>query len=316
LRPVVPGVAGELYIAGPGLARGYVGRPDLTASRFVASPFAVGERMYRTGDVVRWTPDGRLMFVGRVDDQVKLRGLRIELGEIETALGAVAGVRQAAVLLREDQPGEKRLVGYVVPESDSDSGSGSGSDFDSDSGLDLARAKADLAARLPEYMVPAALVPMAALPLTVNGKLDREALPAPDYTATATHHEPRTLLEEALCGLFAKALSLPSVGVDDSFFDLGGHSLLAMRLVNAVRADLGVDVGVRAVFESPTVAGLAARVESAGGVSAVRPGVVAVVPRPEVVPLSGAQRRLWFLYRLEGASATYNVPVVTRVRGG
>ncbi len=298
LRPVVPGVAGELYVAGPGLARGYVGRGGLTASRFVASPFVVGERMYRTGDVVRWTADGRLMFAGRADDQVKVRGFRIELGEIEAALGTVAGVRQAAVVLREDRPGEKNLVGYVVPEPAAD--------------FDPVRARAVLAERLPQYMVPAALLPMTALPLTVSGKLDRKALPAPDYTAAATTRAPRTPLEETLCGLFAKTLAVPEVGIDDSFFDLGGHSLLATRLVNAIRAELGSEVAVRAVFEFPTVAGLAEWVGSVGVGS--RAGVV-VVPRPEVVPLSAAQRRLWFLYRLEGAGATYNVPVVTRVRG-
>ncbi|WP_441247471.1 amino acid adenylation domain-containing protein [Kitasatospora sp. McL0602] len=301
LRPVAPGVAGELYISGSGLARGYVGRAGLTAERFVADPYGgPGERMYRTGDTVRWTPGGELLFAGRGDGQVKIRGFRIELGEVEAVLAAVPGVGQAAVIVREDRPGDKRLVGYLVP-------------MEQPEQLDLAVVKAHLADRLPEYMVPSALLALDELPLTINGKLDREALPAPDYAAVSTGRGPRDARESVLCGLFAEVLGLPEMGIDDSFFELGGHSLLATRLVNRIRVTLGVELGVRSVFEAPTVARLVALAgESSTG---VRAGVVAVLPRPAVVPLSAAQRRLWFMFRLDGPSVTYNVPVVLRVRG-
>ncbi|MCF3137592.1 non-ribosomal peptide synthetase, partial [Streptomyces olivochromogenes] len=240
LRPVPPGVVGELYLAGAGLARGYLGRSDLTASRFVANPCSSGERMYRTGDLVRWTRTGDLLFVGRADAQVKIRGFRVELGEIEAVLAAVDGIAQAAVFLREDQPGEKRIVGYLIPED--------GALLDAD------EIRAELAARLPDYMVPAALLALEAFPLTPNGKVDQKALPAPDYTATSTHRAPRNAQEEILCALFAEILDVPSVGIDDSFFDLGGHSLLATRLTNRIRAALDVQLPVRKVFTSPTVA--------------------------------------------------------------
>ncbi|MEO3811636.1 amino acid adenylation domain-containing protein [Sphaerisporangium sp. B11E5] len=298
LQPVPAGVAGELYAAGPGLARGYLGQAGTTAQRFVACPFgAPGERMYRTGDLARWRADGTVEFLGRGDDQVKIRGFRIELGEVETALSAVAGVARCAVVVREDRPGDKRLAGYLVPEPGTR--------------LDLTAVKARLAATLPGYMVPA-LVAVDHLPVTVNGKLDRAALPAPAAETGEQGRAPRTVREELLCDIFAEVLGVPSVGLDDDFFELGGHSLLAVRVVNRVRAVLGVPLPVRAVFDAPSVDGLRHLLEERDA-GAARPALTAR-PRPEALPVSYAQRRLWFLDRLEGGTL-YNVPLRTRVRG-
>ncbi|AXK33658.1 amino acid adenylation domain-containing protein [Streptomyces armeniacus] len=255
LRPVPVGVTGELYISGAGLALGYLNRPGLTAGRFTADPYgSPGSRMYRTGDVVRWLPDGRLDYVSRADDQVKLRGFRIELGEIETALLADPLIAQAAVIVREDRPGERRLVGYAVPNA------APGPDGEPE--LDTAAVRGRLAAALPDYMVPAALVPMTDLPLTGNGKLDRRALPEPEYGTSATSREPVTSLEEALCGAFAEVLGLEKVGADDSFFDLGGDSIISIQLVSRARK-AGFVLTAQDVFTHRTPAALAAVAQTA-----------------------------------------------------
>ncbi|ORB10981.1 non-ribosomal peptide synthetase, partial [Mycobacterium noviomagense] len=295
LRPVPAGVIGELYVAGAGLAYGYVRRAGLTASRFVACPFGkLGARMYRTGDLVRWRPDGQLDYLGRADEQVKIRGYRIELGEIQAALAALDGVQQAAVVAREDRPGDKRLVGYFTGSADP------------------AQIRAQLSERLPRYMVPAAVVQLDALPLTVNGKLDIRALPAPEYQHADRYRAPSNAVEEILVGIYADVLGLERVGVDDSFFELGGDSLSAMRVMAAVNASLDAHVAVRTLFEAPTVAQLAPRIGVGG---AGRLGPLTPVERPAVVPLSFAQQRLWFIDQLQGPSPIYNMAVALRLRG-
>ncbi|MEU5980078.1 amino acid adenylation domain-containing protein [Streptomyces sp. NPDC047315] len=246
LRPVPPGVTGDLWIAGPGLARGYFGQPALTAERFAANPYGPpGARMYRSGDLARWTADGEVEYLGRGDHQIKLRGFRIEPAEIEGVLTRDPAVRQATVIVREDQPGERRLVAYVVPEAGAEA-------------PPAEQLRARVGERLPAYMVPAAVVALSEFPLTPNGKLDRSALPEPEFGG-ADHRPPRTPQEAGLCRLFAEVLGLDRVGIDDDFFTLGGHSLLATRLVARARAEFGVEIPIRTVFTSPTVAELALR---------------------------------------------------------
>ncbi|MFF4156093.1 amino acid adenylation domain-containing protein [Streptomyces sp. NPDC001678] len=301
LSPVPVGVVGELYIAGAGVARGYLDRPGLTAERFIPCPFGTGERMYRTGDLARLLPNGELEYIGRADEQVKIRGFRVELGEIEAVLQQHPAVAQAVVVARDGGSGGKRLVGYAVPAADGDGDAG---------GLP-AELRRHAAERLPDYMVPVAVVVLDELPLTPNGKLDRAALPEPELTGGAASRAPRNELEETLCGLFAETLGGGRVGIDDSFFDLGGNSLLAMRLAARVRAVLDVELPVRTVFEATTVAGLAGRL---GGAPAARP---ALRPRPRgaSAPASSGQRRLWFLDTMDPEHSPYKIPLAVRLEG-
>ncbi|MEU5583195.1 non-ribosomal peptide synthetase, partial [Streptomyces huasconensis] len=301
LAPVPPGVPGELYVAGPGVARGYLGRPALSGERFVANPFgAPGERMYRTGDLVRQRRDGALEFVGRADEQVKIRGYRVEPGEAENALLRLSGVAQAAVVVRPDATGAPALAAYVVP--------------DAGATLDPGAVRDALAELLPAYLVPATCTVLDAIPLTPNGKTDRKALPDPLTAESHSATAPRTAQESALCALFARVLKTDRVGIDDNFFDLGGHSLQVARLVLLIRSELGVECGVEAVFDAPTVRQLTARL-TGGEKAADAPTGPVPVPRDGDLELSYAQRRLWFLSRLDGPSAAYHIPLVLTLDG-
>ncbi|AZM51605.1 hypothetical protein DMA15_02570 [Streptomyces sp. WAC 01529] len=258
LRPLPVGVAGELYLGGAGLARGYLSRPDVTAAGFVACPFGpAGARMYRTGDRARWRSDGNLEFVGRRDDQVKMNGFRIELGEIENVIAAHPGVEQTAVVVREDRPGLRQVVAYVVAQAPNE------------------EILAHAASQLPGYMLPSAVVRLQNLPLTTNGKVDRRNLPAPDDRTSVTDRSPGTPREQQLCKLISEVLDLSAVGVDESFFELGGRSLHAVRLLSRIRSVMGVEIGIKALFQAPTAALLAAQIDS---------GQIAAVTRPALLP--------------------------------
>ncbi|MCJ0890810.1 non-ribosomal peptide synthetase [Rhodococcus sp. ARC_M5] len=300
LSPVPPGVVGELYLAGVQLARGYASMPELTAERFVADPLGGrGERAYRTGDMVRWNRDGELEYVGRRDQQIKLRGQRIELGDVEAALVAHPAVAQAAAVLHNDSMVGDTLVGYVVAETSSS--------------VDPADVRRVALARVPAYMVPTTIGVLAALPVGPNGKLDRKALPEPEFAVTA-FRKPSTLIEEAVAEVFADLLGVPRVGLDDDFFVLGGNSLIATRVVARLGVSLDTTVPLRTLFEAPDVASLAARIENGGG-RAGRPAITARSNPDANVPLSLAQQRMWFLNRLDPDSAVHNVPVTIRLDG-
>lgn len=248
LTPAPAGAVGEIYLAGEGVARGYLGQAGLTAERFVADPFGLpGSRMYRTGDMARRTADGTIEFVGREDGQVKILGFLVDLAEVEAALADCPGLTQVVVLAREREDGNKKLVCYVVSES---------------STLDLAAVRAHARTKLPGYMTPEAFVRLDALPLTANGKLDREAMPEPDFDQVVASRPPQTPLQRELCAMFSSLLEVPEVGIDDSFFDLGGQSLQAIRLCNRIGAAVGVGVSVNKLFDNPTVAELAAYIDT------------------------------------------------------
>ncbi|MBP1473179.1 amino acid adenylation domain-containing protein [Frateuria sp. MAH-13] len=292
------GVPGELYVGGPTLARGYLGDPARTAGRFVPNPFGVGGRLYRSGDLARWRSDGQLELLGRSDYQVKIRGFRIELGEIEQVLRGLPGVEDT-VVLAWSRPGGPQLVAYVVAGEQA--------------GVDSVRLRRQLQGLLPDYMVPAACVVLDALPQSSNGKIDRKALPVPDFADAATQVPPRTPQEARLCAIWAQVLGLDTVGIHDNFFAMGGHSLLATQVMSRLRQPGGQSPPVRWLFEAPTVAELALRLgeaERAATSPALQP-----CPREGNLPLSFAQRRLWFIDQLEGANAAYNIPAALRLRG-
>ncbi|MFG2647894.1 amino acid adenylation domain-containing protein [Streptomyces sp. NPDC048436] len=295
LQPLPPGVTGELYVAGVELAHGYWCGPGLTAERFVACPDAPGERMYRTGDLVRWTVEGDLLFVGRADAQVKIRGFRVELGEVEAALVAHPAVAQAVVVARDDGPGERRLIGYVVPEGAE--------------GVDPQLVRAYVAETLPDYMVPAAVLALGALPVTRNGKVDRKALPAPDFAERVSGRKPQTAAETTLCRLFAEVLDLERVGPDDSFFDLGGDSGLAMRLAGRIREEFDAELGIRQFFGSPTPVGVARLLATKA-----RPVLKPADERDEV-PVTAGQFHTWLMSRLDDEAGTDRIPVALRLSG-
>ncbi|MBA3774792.1 MAG: amino acid adenylation domain-containing protein, partial [Ramlibacter sp.] len=303
-QPVAIGVAGEIYIAGDGVARGYLNRPDLTAERFMADPFndEAHARMYKTGDLGRYLADGNLEYLGRNDFQVKIRGFRIELGEIEAQLMRQAGIRDAAVLAREDSPGDKRLVAYCVL------------DREGSQELDAQALRSHLGAVLPEYMVPAAYVVLESLPLTPNGKLDRKALPAPEAGAYAAREYEAAAgeVETTLAALWCELLQLERVGRHDDFFELGGHSLLAVRLVSRLRQELGVELGLGELFEHPVLWALAQTIAVARR-SELPP--ITPVERGQPLALSFAQQRLWFLAQLDGQSQAYHMPAGLHLSG-
>ncbi|WP_204014810.1 non-ribosomal peptide synthetase, partial [Virgisporangium aurantiacum] len=301
LQPVPVGVTGELFVGGRGVARGYVGRPGLTAQRFVADPFARdGSRLYRTGDRVRWRADGRLDFVGRLDDQVKVRGYRIEPGEVQAALAGCPGVAAAVVDVRPGTDGQPRLVAWVVPAA---------------GGVDVSAVREQVADRLPGWMVPSAVMAVDQLPVAVGGKVDRRALPDPTPVPADAQAALRTATEETLAGIWAALLRVDRVGGTDNFFDLGGHSLLATRLVSRVDQVLGVDLPLAGVFEAPTLRAMATRVEAAGEAGRrSAPPIVAVAPQ-ERLPLSFGQARLWFQHQVNPNSVQYRIAVAWRLVG-
>nr|WP_145488694.1 MULTISPECIES: non-ribosomal peptide synthase/polyketide synthase [Streptomyces] len=316
MRPVPPGTDGELFVGGDAVARGYLGRPGLTATRFVPDPFGpAGARLYRTGDRVRRTPEGELEFLGRLDRQVKIRGFRIEPGEIEAALRRAGAVGEAVVVVREDEPGHQRLVGYVTPAGPvpATAPDPAGPAPRADRPLDPAALRAAVAARLPAHMVPAAVVVLDRMPLTPQNKIDRQALPAPERTAAAGHLAPRTDEERALAAIWADVLGVAEVGVTDDFFDLGGESILAARALSRIRDELGVRLTVRDIFSARTVAALAPLLADPSAAAPTEP--IAPAPHADGLPLSSAQRRLWYLDELSAGGAEYNTGVSLRLRG-
>jgi acyl carrier protein len=308
MQLVPVGVTGELYLGSMGLARGYLRRAELTAERFLPNPFSsqAGDRLYRTGDLVRYLPDGNVEFIGRVDEQVKVRGFRIELGEIENVLSAQEGVRECVVVVREDVPGDKRLVAYVVGDEAAEA-------------VDHAVLRAQLKKVLPEYMMPSAFVKLAELPLTPNGKIDRKALPLPEQNRSEAgpgYVAACTPVQEVLCGMWEQVLRVERVGVYDNFFELGGHSLLATQIISRLKEAFQIEIPLRTLFEAPTVAEFSEITQDAIQKRHELPVTsIEAASRDENLPLSFAQQRLWFVDQLEGGHSAYNIPVAIRLRG-
>ena len=304
LKPVPVGVPGELFIGGAGVAREYLNRPELTAERFLPNPFKNGARMYRTGDLARWRADGNLEYIGRLDHQVKIRGFRIELGEIESVLKAQPGVRDAVVIAREEQLGDKRLVAYIVPATEA--------------AVSTEALRQGLCTKLPEYMIPPDFVLLKELPLTPNGKLDRKALPAPERERSRSEKpitEPRTVQQEQVLAIWQQVLGLENIGIRDNFFELGGHSLLATQVISRMRELFQVELPLAGLFAAPTIESLAASLESGTWASSGRPVSPQHVSREQSHPLSFVQERLWFLSQLEPGSHAYHVPMALRLQG-
>ncbi|MCU7501408.1 MAG: AMP-binding protein, partial [Ignavibacteria bacterium] len=309
LEPLAPGLTGELYVGGKGLARGYLKRPDVTAEKFIPDPFSKipGQRLYKTGDMARFLPDGNVEFLGRMDNQIKLRGLRVELGEIETAVSEFDSVRDSVVIAREDTPGDKKIVAYIVTRDGNP--------------IPAPELKHFLADRLPEYMIPSAFVTLEKLPVTPNGKVDRRALPAPDVNEIMKEMEsnyvaPRSVAEGVIASIWSGVLKVPKIGINDNFFELGGHSLLATQVISRIRTAFNIEIPLRSIFENPTVARMGQIVEKEemkknGLIS--RP--VLPAPREALIPLSFAQERLWFLDQLEPGNSFYNMPETYRIKG-
>jgi amino acid adenylation domain-containing protein len=300
------GVPGEIYVGGAGLARGYFNRPDLTEEKFISNPFSnqPGARLYKTGDLARYLSDGNIEYLGRIDNQVKIRGFRIELGEIEAVLDQHPEVKQAVVVARQDESGDKRLVAYVVTGGDA---------------IATCQLREYLKQKLPDYMVPSAIVLMDAFPLTPNGKIDRRTLPAPNFSPTELDENfapPTTPIQELLTGIWQQILGIEKIGIYDNFFSLGGHSLLATQVVSQVKKTFQIELPLRRLFESPTIASFAQFVEQTikKGAELISPPIERV-SRDRTLPLSFSQQRLWFLHQLEPNSAAYNGATVVQLKG-
>ncbi|MCA2655313.1 non-ribosomal peptide synthetase [Microcystis sp. M061S2] len=317
LQPVPIGVPGELHIGGMGLARGYLNRPELTQEKFIPNPFEKDEvspptplnkggnepsKLYKTGDLARYLPDGKIEYLGRIDNQVKLRGFRIELGEIEALLNQNEAVQSSCVIVREDNLGDKRLVAYVVPQPEIN--------------LTINEIRQFLRAKLPDYMVPTAFVLLDAFPLTPNGKIDRRALPVPDFQSKGEYIAPRNPIEEKMAQIWAEVLKLERVSIEDNFFELGGHSLLATQVISRLQETFEIVLPLRYLFESPTIAQLSAVIlkELQTGLGLKLPSIVPV-NREDDIPLSWAQERLWFVNQLEGESGAYTIDLTMRLQG-
>ena len=301
LQPTPIGVAGEICVGGEGLGRGYLKRPELSATKFIANPFSTEKdaRLYRSGDLARFLADSDIEYLGRIDSQIKIRGFRIELGEIETLLNLHPAVREAVVVVHGQSEMERRIVGYVVPQTAD--------------GLKAADLKEHLRASLPEYMLPSNFVFLEKFPLTANGKLNRRALPAPDFGAAQQEFvKPKTAAEEALCGIFAQVLKIDRISATANFFDLGGHSLLATQALSHIRRDMKIDLPLRQIFETPTVADLAAAID---GIQDDELDAPPLVKAEGEKPLSFAQQRMWFLNQLDPGSAQYHIPSAVRITG-